>query len=154
MAPCLLPDFSLIKKIRVASPRYWAQTVDIGAAGAQAEVARKACIFYVKRKTGALSPSGPDFHRGLCSRIVSAHGSGFLSYSHDPTGCRSILSQPFPKTFASAGVRSRAQSNKTDFIRSFSQDPTILAFAHNFCGDQGTPLSSQVSNSLLLFTRI
>jgi hypothetical protein len=51
-APCLLPEYHQIKAIRIASPRYWAQTIDLVAGGAQAEVLKKACTIYVKRKTG------------------------------------------------------------------------------------------------------
>ncbi len=69
------------------------------------------------------------------SRTVSP--TGFLSYLHDPTGCRSILSRPFPNTFAPTTLRTGGKANGTDFIRSFSQDPTILAFAQHFCRQQG-----------------
>jgi hypothetical protein len=54
-APCLLPEYQHIKAIRVASPRYWAQTIDLVAGGAQAEVLKRACTIYVKRKTGPVA---------------------------------------------------------------------------------------------------
>lgn len=52
VAPCLLPEFSHIKAIRIVSPRYWAQTIDLLVCSAQAEIIKRACTIYVKRKTG------------------------------------------------------------------------------------------------------
>ncbi len=108
-APCLIPEFHLIKSITIASPRYWFQTLNLQKdASHMFTTLLKQKVIFVKRKTG------------------------FLSYNEDPKGFRSILSRSFPKPNQ---FIERKQKNKHEFIRSFSADPNVLAFAHHFCND-------------------
>ncbi|KAL6068526.1 Anaphase-promoting complex subunit 1 [Balamuthia mandrillaris] len=147
-APCLLPEFRFIQRMSIASPRYWSYNIvlapspgddDTRHSSAQAKTLLRHRIIFVKRKTG------------------------FLSYSQDPAGLRSILCRPFPqyqhhlqnpachlfqqKQRPSAMSAAWKQQNRLLFIKSFSQDPNILAFANHFALPQSCANPTGASTS-------
>ena len=105
----------------INSDRYWPQVLDLDENLMHAQVITQRRILYVKRKTG------------------------FLMFDHqDPKGLQGILSRPsFPKpqqqdtTKNDSGRKNNnsnnpqrsSERNKAEFLRSFSADPNILAFA-------------------------
>jgi anaphase-promoting complex subunit 1 len=115
MSPCLVPEFHLIKKISINSPRYWPQVLYLEDNPSLLALSKRKVIF-VKRKTG------------------------FQSYAYDPKGFQSILSRSFPKQ---SQFTERKHKNNKEFIQSFSADPNVLAFAHHFCNDLSAAASSE-----------
>ncbi|KAK3245121.1 hypothetical protein CYMTET_45294 [Cymbomonas tetramitiformis] len=112
--PCLLPELSCLKEVRVCGPRYWGQSL---LAGDKALSALLRCgTLYVKRKLGA------------------------LPYAEDPIGSRSLLSRAFhtrgshtpAATVVSDGD---VDKHKFEMMNAFSADPSILGFAEHFCSD-------------------
>ena len=111
LAPCLLPEFDTLASIRIKSPRYWPMTLDLENNKRHLETLRQQRVIYVKRKTG------------------------HLLYSQDEKGLKGILSRSFPKDGSDAMLFPRSQKNREEFVRSFSADPSIVAFAKHFCSD-------------------
>ena len=117
VAPCLLPEASRVKSITISSPRYWPVTVD-----------------FEERKGLSLSQQ--------CSIFVKRK-IGYLPYSGDPAGIRSIIARPFP-------TNENGDIEETDFSRSFSADPKILAFVTHF-GSLTNGTLGEVSYSAVLY---
>jgi anaphase-promoting complex subunit 1 len=108
VTPCLLPELRYVKSVCISSPRYWPRKL-VFSQNSLDDGASPNLQVYVKRK------------------------SGYLPYVHDPSGYLSLLSRSFSKA-SEPNLYSRvAQTMKSDFIRSFSQDPNLLAFAKHFC---------------------
>eukprot|EP00026_Physarum_polycephalum_P000617 Phypoly_transcript_00618.p1 GENE.Phypoly_transcript_00618~~Phypoly_transcript_00618.p1 ORF type:complete len:1448 (+),score=229.82 Phypoly_transcript_00618:543-4346(+) len=129
IAPCLLPSLELIREFRVCSPRYWPVTVKLPQPY-KPSILSQPPVIYVKRKTG------------------------FLPYSEDPVGFRSILSRSFPKqqftnptshdATKNSGTKIKREvstRNWEEFLEAFSSDPSILAFVRLFCNED-TPAGS------------
>lgn len=109
-APCILPEWHLIKSIRVSTPRYWESNFDFINQPHVIQSFKRAGVLFVKRKPG------------------------FLSYMDDPKGFRSILSRSFPKIFLETPSSQIGSSlSRTHFVQAFSSDPNILAFVQHFC---------------------
>lgn len=131
VSPCILPEFKHIKSIKISSPRYLEQTIEISNESSHSLFLKHQTI-YIKRK------------------------AAFMSYSQDAKGDKSILSRSIPKyslAFNST-FKERKQKNNNDFIQAFSADPNIMSFMNYFCNDigNGTALPatfSQFSTSVL-----
>jgi len=108
VAPCLLPPMAWISRIQVASPRYW--PIDIALDG-EKNVAQKLAI---------------SAYRVLCVKRKVGH----LSYLEDPQGVSSLLARPRLKLMQS---KSGVDTHSSDFMRAFTADPHVLAFAKQFC---------------------
>lgn len=122
-APCLLPDFSKIKTIKVVSPRYWPQILDIEGNSTHARLLKRRVI-YVKRRIGFLSYlEDPKNYRSILSRSLST-----MKHNYNPFNVLDSTNDTY--------TPSSHQRNESDAIGSFSTDSRILAFAQQFCGDE------------------
>jgi len=110
--PCILPELSRVKSVRVCSERYWGVTWQVNADSRLAKSLRRGCVLTVQRKTG------------------------HLSYTEDPFGLRNLHARPFPRrtTRDSPNHDTTAKGN-ADFIQSFSGDPAVLAFAQQLAAE-------------------
>jgi anaphase-promoting complex subunit 1 len=110
IAPCILPEWKFIKSIRVSSPRYVPQIIDMMNPPPSFSFQK---ILFIKRK------------------------AAFMNYSRDPKGDKSILSRSFPKhsQALSSSYQNRKQKAHGDFLQAFSTDPYILAFMNYFCNN-------------------
>lgn len=121
VCPSLLPDFSCFLAIKVDSPRYWPFVINIADdARARLSVFRTQTI-YVKRRTG------------------------YLSYTEDPPGYRSIsvwngtpVGDPSLIDFPAVGDKAtlslpRSFADMKHFTRASSNEGHILAFADRLC---------------------
>ncbi|PRP84294.1 anaphase promoting complex subunit 1-like, partial [Planoprotostelium fungivorum] len=107
VAPCLLPELRFIKAITIQGPRYWSQSIEPNSL-------RDFRVIHVKRRVA------------------------FLPYGVDPKGYRSVLSKCYPKeemkTLEDDTEDTKPLPNEDgNFIESFSDHPSILAFARQFC---------------------
>ena len=110
MTPCILPELSRVKSIRVCSERYWKVTWDVDNDARLAKALRRGSVLTVQRKTG------------------------HLSYSEDPFGLRNLHARPVPRrTKCVQGVAPFKTDGHADLVQAFSGDPAVLAFAQNFC---------------------
>ncbi|KAF9038341.1 hypothetical protein BDZ89DRAFT_1010783 [Hymenopellis radicata] len=116
ISPTLIPEIDKITAIRVDTPRYWPFHLDLEKIAQHRESLVRSQTLYVKRRTA------------------------FLSYTEDPRGSRSL----FVRSRSSAGeaatldypqltdTKTHPASDLSEFITSFSNDPTYLAFADHF----------------------
>ncbi|KAM8947728.1 anaphase-promoting complex subunit 1 isoform 2-T2 [Pelodytes ibericus] len=104
MAPTLLPELHLLKRIKVKGPRYWEIIIDLHKGTQQLEsILSKDGVLYVKLRAGQ------------------------LSYKEDPMGWRSLLAQTVTHR------NSEARTFKPEAISAFTSDPALLSFAEYFC---------------------
>lgn len=104
MAPTLLPEFHLLKQIRVKGPRYWELLIDLSKGMHHLKsILSKDGILYVKLRAGQ------------------------LSYKEDPMGWRSLLAQTVTR------LNADARAFKPEAISAFTSDPALLSFADYFC---------------------
>ncbi|XP_077996954.1 anaphase-promoting complex subunit 1-like [Glandiceps talaboti] len=123
MAPCIIPELNLLKQINVLGPRYWNIKLDV------------------------------QKYRDTVKAILDNNGTlyvkqraGHLSYMEDPKGFRSLLAQTFTHD------QSGHQIVQPDVIRSFTSDPSVLAFAEYCCSQK---LSSQEEREIVsLFSSV
>ncbi|ELT93542.1 hypothetical protein CAPTEDRAFT_175155 [Capitella teleta] len=109
MAPCLLPEIDLIMKVEVLGPRYWPVTFKIG-------------------------------HNWLnLRRLLSGSGNlyvkqraGHLSYAADPES-NPCQAESLRSVTYDLSVLNDIVAFQSEDIKSFSSDPSILAFAEYFC---------------------
>nr|KYP73070.1 Anaphase-promoting complex subunit 1 [Cajanus cajan] len=125
VTPCLLPERSILKKIRVCGPRYWPQVIDFTPEDkpwwnfGDKNNPFNSGILFIKRKVGA------------------------CSYVDDPIGCQSLLSRAMHKVFGLTSlkasdtimdIRSGSGSITVDqLVGTFSSDPSLIAFAQLCC---------------------
>lgn len=125
VTPCILPERSILKRVKVCGPRYWPQDIELSPTDDPWWVPRdkdspfNGGTLYVKRKVG------------VCS------------YNDDPTGCQSLLSRVMHKVSdgskklssgTSLGKSCGSGLSKVDqLVSTFSADPSLLAFAQLCC---------------------
>ncbi|KAH9830809.1 uncharacterized protein C8Q71DRAFT_716467 [Rhodofomes roseus] len=121
IAPTLIPDLDKLQSIRVDTPRYWPFYLDIAHFPKHKETLLRSQTLYVKRRTA------------------------FLNYREDPKGSRSLFVRSGSSTGDAATLEFPQLTNfKThpagdlhQFISSYSNDVLFLAFADQFCRDDG-----------------
>ncbi|XP_067276723.1 anaphase-promoting complex subunit 1 isoform X1 [Pseudorasbora parva] len=104
MAPTMLPELHLLKRIKVKGPRYWELNIDIskGTHHLQSILSRDG-VLYVKLRAGQ------------------------LPYKDDPQGWKSLLAPNLNNR--SAEVR----TFKPEAISTFTSDAALVSFAEYFC---------------------
>ncbi|CAG8436254.1 8034_t:CDS:2 [Ambispora gerdemannii] len=113
VAPCLLPEAKFVERIEIDTPRYWPISLDLRNNRTLANRFWQNPIIYVKRKMG------------------------HLSYLEDPQSIWSLNSRLFPrKTPSNQSTGGQHSSNKWEFVKVFSSDPQVLAFARHFCENE------------------
>ncbi|XP_069677644.1 anaphase-promoting complex subunit 1 isoform X2 [Periplaneta americana] len=112
-APCILPELSKLREVKVEDERYW----DI--------------LFHRDRNWGQLQIL---LQNSGCLDVKQR--AGCLSYLEDPQGFRSLLAQ----TLTSDSTIS--WSIPAESICAFSSDPTMVNFAHYFLETEGCDGSS------------
>ncbi|XP_054654988.1 anaphase-promoting complex subunit 1 isoform X1 [Dunckerocampus dactyliophorus] len=104
MAPTMLPELHLLKRVRVKGPRYWELSIDLNKEAQHLKsVLSRDGVLYVKLRAGQ------------------------LSYKDDPQGWKSLLASAVNQR--KSGVR----AFKVEDISTFTSDPTLLSFAEFFC---------------------
>uniref|UniRef100_F7E2X8 Anaphase-promoting complex subunit 1 n=1 Tax=Xenopus tropicalis TaxID=8364 RepID=F7E2X8_XENTR len=104
MAPTLLPEFHLLRQIKVKGPRYWEIVIDLRKGTEHLKsILSKDGVLYVKLRAGQ------------------------LSYKEDPMGWRSLLAQAVTRR------NSEVLTFKPEAISAFTSDPALLSFADYFC---------------------
>lgn len=111
MTPCILPELTAVKSVRVCSDRYWAVTWHMSTDDRLAKSVRRGCVLTVQRKTG------------------------HLSYCSDPLGLRNLHARA-GALLPLVGSRLQSWSSR-DLVESFSGDPAVLAFAQHIAADDG-----------------
>lgn len=121
VTPCVLPERSILKTVRVCGPRYWPQVIELVPENkpwwsfGERNDPFNSGILYIKRKVGA------------------------CSYIDDPVGCQSLLSRAMHKVFGLTKHRCGDTSNGPgsatvdQLVSTFSSDPSLIAFAQLFC---------------------
>ncbi|XP_010067541.2 anaphase-promoting complex subunit 1 isoform X5 [Eucalyptus grandis] len=122
ITPCILPERSILKSVRVCGPRYWTQVINLvpeekpwWTDGAKNDPFNSGTL-YIKRKVGA------------------------CSYVDDPIGCQSLLSQAMHKVFSMTNLRASSGNTAGNYISvdqlvsTFSSVPSLIAFAQ-LCRD-------------------
>lgn len=125
ITPCLLPERATLKNLRICSPRYWPQVMELAPEDkpwwnvGDKNNPFSSGVLYIKQKVGA------------------------CSYIDDPIGCQSLLSRVMHKVFGSRGLSSRNLCNNgpsrpsyasvDQLIGTFSSDPSLIAFAQLCC---------------------
>ncbi|KAJ0979367.1 hypothetical protein J5N97_014841 [Dioscorea zingiberensis] len=122
ITPCILPERSMLKNVRVCGPRYWPQVIHLvpedkpwWRSGDKTDPFNGG-VLYIKRKVGS------------------------CSYVDDPSGCQSLLSRVSDTSHLSNFVTRICSNNdsrsfKVDqLVSTFSADPSLIAFAQ-LCSD-------------------
>ncbi|WVZ98102.1 hypothetical protein U9M48_043581 [Paspalum notatum var. saurae] len=119
VTPCLLPERSVLKSIRVCGPRYWPQVIKLTPedkpwwrSGDKTEPFNGG-ILYIKRKVGS------------------------CSYSDDPIGCQSLISRAMHEVCDTPSTSCSNQANGSihssfrvdQLVNTFSANPSLIAFA-------------------------
>ncbi|KAG8067808.1 hypothetical protein GUJ93_ZPchr0005g14946 [Zizania palustris] len=123
VTPCLLPERSVLKSIRVCGPRYWSQVITLTPedkpwwrSGDKTDPFNGG-VLYIKRKVGS------------------------CSYSDDPIGCQSLLSRAMHEvcdTLSTYGGNQANSATRSPFrvdqlVSTFSGNPSLIAFAKLCC---------------------
>ncbi|KAH7677904.1 Anaphase-promoting complex subunit 1 protein [Dioscorea alata] len=122
ITPCILPERSMLKNVRVCGPRYWPQVIHLvpedkpwWRSGDKTDPFNGG-VLYIKRKVGS------------------------CSYIDDPVGCQSLLSRVSDTSHLSSFFTKICSNNepgsfKVDhLVSTFSADPSLIAFAQ-LCSD-------------------
>uniref|UniRef100_A0A452YX07 Anaphase-promoting complex subunit 1 n=1 Tax=Aegilops tauschii subsp. strangulata TaxID=200361 RepID=A0A452YX07_AEGTS len=125
VTPCLLPERSVLKNVRVCGPRYWPQLIKITPED--------------KPWWRSGDKTDPDPFNGGVLYIKRKVGS--CSYSDDPIGCQSLLSRAMhevcdtPSTSCSTQLNRASHSSfRVDqLVSTFSANPSLIAFAKLCC---------------------
>ncbi|TRY97620.1 hypothetical protein DNTS_004749 [Danionella cerebrum] len=105
MAPTMLPELHLLKRIKVKGPRYWELSIDVSKGTQHLEsILSKDGVLYVKLRAGQ------------------------LPYKDDPQGWKSLLA-PNLHNSSSAEVC----TFKPEAISTFTSDAALVSFAEFFC---------------------
>eukprot|EP00257_Ricinus_communis_P020956 XP_015580327.1 anaphase-promoting complex subunit 1 [Ricinus communis] len=125
VTPCILPQRSVLKSVRVCGPRYWPQVVELvpedkpwWSSGDKNDPFNSG-VLYIKRKVGA------------------------CSYVDDPIGRQSLLSRAMHKVFGltstkasypvASGYSGLGAVTVDQLVSTFSSDPSLIAFAQLCC---------------------
>ncbi|KAK6929487.1 Anaphase-promoting complex subunit 1, middle domain [Dillenia turbinata] len=125
VTPCILPERAILKTVRVCGPRYWPQAIELvpedkpwWCSGDKNDPFNSG-VLYIKRKVGA------------------------CSYIDDPIGCQSLLSRAMHKVFGLTSLKGCTPSSSghmvagsvtvEQLVRTFSSDPSLIAFAQLCC---------------------
>ncbi|XP_078435286.1 E3 ubiquitin ligase [Wolffia australiana] len=115
VTPCLLPERSLLKRVRVCGPRYWPQVIHLHPEDkpwwrpGEGNNPFNGGVLYIKRKVG------------VCS------------YVDDPSGCQSLLSRAVHKGLAVRDGDKSSEVKVDQLVSTFSADPSLIAFAQLCC---------------------
>ncbi|XP_077585962.1 anaphase-promoting complex subunit 1 isoform X1 [Stigmatopora nigra] len=104
VAPTMLPELNLLKRVRVKGPRYWELSIDL--------------IKDVQHLMSILSRNGV---------LYVKLRAGQLPYKDDPQGWKSLLASAVKQR--NPGIR----AFKVEDISTFTSEPTLLSFAESFC---------------------
>ncbi|KAI0497371.1 hypothetical protein KFK09_020594 [Dendrobium nobile] len=125
VTPCILPERSMLKNVRVCGPRYWPQVIDLLPED-------KSWLKYVVK-------SDP-LNGGL---LYVKRKVGFCSYVDDPIGCQSLLSRAMHKVLDKSSLSNSSSrfrdeckpgsSGVDQLVGTFSADPSLIAFAQVCC---------------------
>ncbi|CAF97047.1 unnamed protein product, partial [Tetraodon nigroviridis] len=104
MAPTLLPELHLLKRVKVKGPRYWELSVDLSKDTEHLKsILSRDGVLYVKLRAGQ------------------------LPYKDDPQGWKSLLASTINQR--KSGVR----AFKPEAITTFTSEPALVSFAKFFC---------------------
>ncbi|XP_072985105.1 anaphase-promoting complex subunit 1 isoform X1 [Typha latifolia] len=124
VTPCILPQRSALKSVRVCGPRYWPQFIQ---------------LLPEDKPWWRYGDSSDPFNGGL---LYIKRKVGSCSYADDPIGCQSLLSRAMHKACdtsyisgSTAGFSSlEHDSFKIDqLVSTFSADPSLISFAQLCC---------------------
>uniref|UniRef100_A0A8C4ENG8 Anaphase-promoting complex subunit 1 n=1 Tax=Dicentrarchus labrax TaxID=13489 RepID=A0A8C4ENG8_DICLA len=107
MAPTMLPELHLLKRVKVKGPRYWELSVDLSFKGN-----------YLNETMSILSRDGV---------LYVKLRAGQLPYKDDPQGWKSLLASAV--NHRNSGVR----AFKPEAISTFTSEPALVSFAEFFC---------------------
>ncbi|XP_068590515.1 anaphase-promoting complex subunit 1 isoform X2 [Cebidichthys violaceus] len=104
MAPTMLPELHLLKRVKVKGPRYWELSVDLSRETQHLQsILSRDGVLYVKLRAGQ------------------------LPYKDDPQGWKSLLASTV--NHRASGVR----AFKPESISTFTSEPALVSFAEFFC---------------------
>uniref|UniRef100_A0AAX7VDV4 Anaphase-promoting complex subunit 1 n=1 Tax=Astatotilapia calliptera TaxID=8154 RepID=A0AAX7VDV4_ASTCA len=104
MAPTLLPELQLLKRVKVKGPRYWELSVDLSKETQHLKsILSRDGVLYVKLRAGQ------------------------LPYKDDPQGWKSLVATTV--NHRSSGVK----AFKPEAISTFTSEPALVSFAELFC---------------------
>uniref|UniRef100_A0A672PRJ0 Anaphase-promoting complex subunit 1 n=1 Tax=Sinocyclocheilus grahami TaxID=75366 RepID=A0A672PRJ0_SINGR len=104
MAPTMLPELHLLKRIKVKGPRYWELNIDISKGTQHLQsILSKDGVLYVKLRAGQ------------------------LPYKDDPQGWKSLLAPNLNSRSA------EVHTFKPEAISTFTSDAALVSFAEYFC---------------------
>ncbi|KAM4592171.1 anaphase-promoting complex subunit 1 isoform 1-T1 [Odontesthes bonariensis] len=104
MAPTMLPELHLLKRVKVKGPRYWELSVDLSKETQHLKsILSRDGVLYVKLRAGQ------------------------LPYKDDPQGWKSLLATAV--NHRNNGVR----AFKPEAISTFTSEPALISFAEFFC---------------------
>lgn len=104
MAPTMLPELHLLKRVKVKGPRYWELSVDLSKETQHLKsILSRDGVLYVKLRAGQ------------------------LPYKDDPQGWKSLLASSV--NHRNSGVR----AFKPEAISTFTSEPALVSFAEFFC---------------------
>uniref|UniRef100_A0A6Q2ZHK9 Anaphase-promoting complex subunit 1 n=1 Tax=Esox lucius TaxID=8010 RepID=A0A6Q2ZHK9_ESOLU len=104
MAPTMLPELQLLKKIKVKGPRYWELSIDLSKGTQHLQsILSKDGVLYVKLRAGQ------------------------LPYKDDPRGWKSLLAPNVNNR------NSEVRTFKPEAISTFTSDAALVSFAEYFC---------------------
>ncbi|CAN6328614.1 unnamed protein product [Urochloa humidicola] len=110
VTPCLLPERSVLKSIRVCGPRYWPQMIK----------------FTPEDKPWWRSGDKTDPFNGGVIYIKRKVGS--CSYSDDPIGCQSLISRAMHEV-CDTNSTNHSSVRVDQIVSTFSANPSLIAFA-------------------------
>ncbi|ORY15789.1 hypothetical protein LY90DRAFT_677505 [Neocallimastix californiae] len=119
ITPCILPEFDMIKAIKIDNPRYWPITLNF--------LENPKCLERIKET----------------QTIIVNRKTGHLDYNKDPKGNKSILCRTFSNLMSSK-YKKNSQKKKffKDFLSSFNEDPIILSYAKIICNYYELPIDN------------
>ncbi|XP_041866489.1 anaphase-promoting complex subunit 1 isoform X2 [Melanotaenia boesemani] len=104
MAPTMLPELHLLKRVKVKGPRYWELSIDLSKETHHLKsILSRDGVLYVKLRAGQ------------------------LPYKDDPQGWKSLLATTV--NHRNSGVR----AFKPEAISTFTSEPALISFAEFFC---------------------
>ncbi|GMI87289.1 pollen calcium-binding protein 1, EMBRYO DEFECTIVE 2771, anaphase promoting complex 1 [Hibiscus trionum] len=119
ITPCILPERSILKTVRVCGPRYWPQVIE---------------LVPENEPWWSFGDRSDPFHSGV---LHVKRKVGACSYVDDPIGCQSLLSRAMHKVFGSTSLRAGKDGPTAvtvdQLVSTFSSDPSLIVFAQLFC---------------------
>ncbi|XP_021295540.1 anaphase-promoting complex subunit 1 [Herrania umbratica] len=125
VTPCILPERSILKTVRVCGPRYWPQVIE---------------LVPEDKPWWSFTDKNDPFNSGI---LHVKRKVGACSYVDDPIGCQSLLSRAMHKVFGLTTLRASNPSNNSNngpaavtvdqLVSTFSSDPSLIAFAQLCC---------------------